>query len=75
MKWHRLTHAIRRTSTALLTWKERTLTEWRAKLGRDGVVAGEVVGGAKILVEAAREVDGRAGQVAAGLAREQRVPL
>ena len=50
-------------------------TKGRAELGLDGVIAGQVVGSAKILVEAAGEVHLRARQVAASLAGEERMTL
>ncbi len=52
-----------------------SLTKGSAKLGLNGVIAGQVVSRAKVLVEAASEVNGRAGQVAASLASKERMPL
>lgn len=53
----------------------RSLTKGGTKLGFDGVIAGQVVSRAKVLVEAAGEVNRWAGQVTAGLASKERVSL
>ena len=51
------------------------LTKGPAKLLRDGLSGRQTISGTEELVEAAREVEHRAGLGAASLAREQRMPL
>ena len=62
-------------STPMRGVERAALTKGGTKLGLDGVVAGQVVSRAKVLVEAASEINGWAGQVAASLASEERVSL
>jgi hypothetical protein len=50
-------------------------TKRRAKFGLNGLVAGQVVGCAKVLVETASEVNGGARQVTASLASEESMTL